>query len=67
MEIPVLKCRVHLTSDLAVISYPLFYTGMCLDSETFVLAYLLIFTEVLGGVFCCLFFFLIQPNWAISW
>lgn len=59
MEIPVLKCRVRLTSDLTVISYPLFYPGMCLDSETFVLEYLhtLIFTEDFVRFFVVLFGF----------
>lgn len=49
--IPVLKHRAHLRSNLALVSYPLFSPGMCLDGGTFVLAYLSIvmFTKEGGG------------------
>lgn len=59
VEIPVLKCRVHLTSHLAVVSYPLFYPGMCLSSETFVLECLniLMFTKGCGEDFLLVVFF----------
>lgn len=51
MGIPVLKHRVHLRSDLAVVSYPLLSPGMCLVRGTFVREYLSIvmFTEEGGG------------------
>lgn len=51
MGIPDLKHRVHLRSDLAVVSYPLFSPGTCLDRGTFVLEYLSIvmFTKEAGG------------------
>lgn len=68
MEIPVLKHRVHFTSDLAVISYPLFYPGTCRSSETFVLECLsvLMFTKGCGEDFL-LVVFLILTSWGISW